>query len=212
MSTIDAIRQHWPQLPLTGISPRDIPNVGRDDLSVLFASLNYTRGVEIGTELGYYAETLCQANPRLHLTCVDPYQAYKGYREHKSQRKLNEFYEDAQRRLRPYNCDFIRLSSTAASVDFRDESLDFVYIDANHGLMHVIQDLCHWVPKVRSGGIISGHDMIRRDHTGYMMHVVQAVYAYTDAYGVDPWFILGTKAIREGEIRDRPRSFMWVKA
>ena len=113
--------------------------------------------------------------------------------------------------MRPYNCDFTRLFSTAASVDFKDESLDFVYLDGNHGLMYVVQDLCHWVPKVRKGGIVSGHDFIRRDHTGYMMHVVQAMYAYTQSYGIEPWFVLGSKACVEGEVRDKPRSWMFVK-
>lgn len=211
MSTLDDIRHLWPQLPLTGPSPRDIPNVGRDQLAQLFADLNFTRGVEVGTQVGYYAETLCKANPQLHLTCVDPYTAYSGYREHKSQRRLNEFYEEAQRRLHPYHVDFLRYTSTAASVNFKNNSLDFVYIDGNHALMWVVQDLQHWVPKVRKGGIVAGHDYIRRVETGYAMHVVQALYAWTDAYGVDPWFVVGRKAIVEGEIRDRPRSWFWVK-
>lgn len=211
MTTLEMIRHHWPQLPATGPSPRDIPAVGRDDLAVLFAKLGFTRGVEVGTQTGLYAEVLCRANPALHLTCVDPYMAYKGYREHKSQSKINEFYAEAQRRLRPYNVDFKRYTSTAASVDFKDESLDFVYIDANHALMWVIQDLQHWVPKVRKGGIVSGHDFIRRDHSGYAMHVPQALYAWADSYGVDPWFVLGRKACVEGEVRDKPRSWMWVK-
>lgn len=211
LTTLDNIHHYWPQLPLTGTSPRDIPNVGRDDLAQLFAQLNFTEGAEIGTEYGLYAETLCKANPELHLSCIDPYTAYPGYREHTSQSKLNGIYEQAQERLAPYNCDIVRYTSVAASATFKKESLDFVYIDGNHGLMHVIQDLYHWISKVRKGGIVAGHDFIRRDHPGYAMHVVQAMYAYTQCYAIDPWFVLGRKAIIDGEVRDRPRSWMFVK-
>lgn len=211
MSTIGSLYRLWPQTPRSGVSPRDIPDVGRDDLAQLFSRLNFTRGVEVGTERGLYAEVLCQSNPRLRLTCVDPYLAYRGYREHRSQNRINGFYREAQTRLAPYNCKFLRLPSIDAAAHFADESLDFVYIDGNHGLLWVIQDLCYWVPKVRRGGIVSGHDFIQRRHTGYAMHVVQAMHAYTQSFGIDPWFVLGRKACLEGEVRDKPRSWMWVR-
>lgn len=193
-------------------SPIEIPDVGRDDLAQLFGIHGFNYGVEVGTEHGEYAEVLCKANPQLHLTCVDPYTAYPDYRDHKSQPKLDEMYRQVQRRLKSYNVDFLRLFSTAAASNFRNGSLDFVYLDGNHSLPYVIADLHAWTPKVRRGGIISGHDMIRRNNSlRYQCHVVEAVYAWTQAYMVEPWFILGTKAKVEGEKRETIRSFMWVK-
>lgn len=213
MNTLDRICEFWPQTPTTGPSPREIPNVGREDLARLFHYLHFKAGAEIGTERGYFAETICRNNPDVQLYCIDPYRAYKGYREHKSQRKLDGFYAEAQKRLSEYQyrVDFVRRLSIEAASSLYDESLDFIYIDGNHSLLHVVQDLCYWVPKVRSGGIVAGHDYIRRAHTGYALHVVQAVYAYADSYGIDPYYVLGTKAVVEGEVRDKPRSFMWVK-
>lgn len=41
---------------------------------------------------------------------------------------------------------------------FRDESLDLVYIDANHAYEHALEDIRDWLPKVKPGGIIAGHD------------------------------------------------------
>ena len=212
MNTLERIKQLWSQLPLTGRTlPLEIPNVGRDDLAQLFAHLDFKVGAEVGTERGLYAETLCQAVPRLKLYCVDPYRAYKGYREHTSQSKLDVFYEQAQQRLSDYDCEFIRKPSIEASKEIGDGSLDFIFIDGNHSLLHVVQDLCYWVPKVRSGGIVTGHDFIRRDHSGYLMHVPQALYAYTQSYGIDPWYVLGSKAVRDGEVRDKPRSWLFIK-
>ena len=41
---------------------------------------------------------------------------------------------------------------------YEDESLDFVFIDAGHLYHEVIADMNAWYPKVKSGGIFSGHD------------------------------------------------------
>lgn len=212
-STLNKICEFWPQTPTTGPSPREVAGVGREQLAHLFDYLGYRTGAEIGTERGLYARQLLVSNPNLKLYCVDSYKAYRGYREHRSQKKLDGFYDEAQDRLAEFNNDveFIRKPSVEASMAFADESLDFVYIDANHSLLHVVQDLVAWVPKVKRDHIIAGHDFIRRAHSGYSMHVVQAVTAYTDSYGIKDYFVLGSKAIREGEVRDRPRSFFWIK-
>ena len=54
--------------------------------------------------------------------------------------------------------NLIRATSETASTLFQNESLDFVYIDANHSYEHVKKDLELWFPKVKKGGIFAGHD------------------------------------------------------
>lgn len=190
----------------------EIPNVGRDDLALWFAEAGYTRGVEVGTERGEYAELLCKSNPSLYLDCVDPYRAYKDYRDHVSQLKLDAMYDEANHRLRHYKATFVRQFSVEASHLYDNGSLDFVYLDANHSLPYVIADLHAWVPKVRKGGVISGHDMIRRNNSlKYQCHVVEAVMAWTQCYMVQPLFIVGAKDKQVGIKRDTIRSFFWIK-
>ena len=41
---------------------------------------------------------------------------------------------------------------------FQDESLDVVFIDLTHTYEEVKQDIILWLPKVKNGGILSGHD------------------------------------------------------
>ena len=48
----------------------------------------------------------------------------------------------------------IRSTSKVASDIFPDESLDFVYIDANHAYDFVKEDIGLWYPKVKKGGIL----------------------------------------------------------
>jgi len=67
-------------------------------------------------------------------------------------------FEEAKLRLAPYKTTIVRKLSTDAAMDFGDESLDFVYIDADHSYNAVKEDIAAWAPKVRRGGIVAGHD------------------------------------------------------
>lgn len=193
--------------------PIEIPNFGRDQLADLLAEMGLNKGAEIGTEQGVYAEKLLKANPKLHLSCVDAWTAYRGYRDHTRQAKLDNFYEITQARLMPYRWHYqlIRAFSMDALQQFEDNSLDFVYIDANHDFINVTQDVYHWSKKVRVGGIVAGHDYVKRKDEAAHVHVKQVMHGYTDAYNIKPWFVLGKDAKVEGEIRDSSRSWMFVK-
>ena len=43
---------------------------------------------------------------------------------------------------------------------FEDGSVDFVFIDADHTYESVVKDINAWLPKVKKGGMISGHDYL----------------------------------------------------
>ncbi len=60
-------------------------------------------------------------------------------------------------------------SADAARV-FADKTADLVFIDANHRYEQVLRDIQAWLPKVREGGIICGHD-----YDGAHQGVVRAV-------------------------------------
>lgn len=55
----------------------------------------------------------------------------------------------------------LKMDSVTASTRFQDNSLDFVFIDANHHYEFVKKDIEAWYPKVKPGGTIAGHDYIR---------------------------------------------------
>jgi cephalosporin hydroxylase len=80
-----------------------------------------------------------------------------------------------------------------------DRSLDFVYIDGNHGYEAVLDDLAAWSPKVRTGGFISGHDY-RVNAAKPFIEVVEAVNDWTRMHAIEPWFTLA---------RDKTPSFFW---
>jgi predicted O-methyltransferase YrrM len=52
----------------------------------------------------------------------------------------------------------IRMRSVVAATHYKNESLDFVFLDADHNYEAVQADIAAWLPKVRPGGILCGHD------------------------------------------------------
>ena len=52
----------------------------------------------------------------------------------------------------------IKESSWKASEKFKDGSVDFLFIDADHKYESVVKDIKSWLPKMKKGGMISGHD------------------------------------------------------
>jgi hypothetical protein len=191
--------------------PIEIPNTNRDTLAHLFHVWGFTSGVEVGVERGLYSEVLCRENPGVRLYCVDPWRAHRGYRDHVNQDKLDGFCVEAGERLKPYpRATLVRKFSVDAAKDLGNGSLDFAYLDGNHNIENVIADLAAWTPKVRTGGIIAGHDFARHKWPN-QIHVVQALGAWTAAYDIAPWFVLGSQAKVEGQLRDGARSWFYVK-
>lgn len=52
----------------------------------------------------------------------------------------------------------LEMTSAEASARFEDNSIDFLFVDAGHRYEDVISDLNLWYKKVKTGGIIAGHD------------------------------------------------------
>ena len=56
----------------------------------------------------------------------------------------------------------IKSCSWEAATLFEDNSVDFVFIDADHQYESVKKDITAWYPKIKIGGIMSGHDYISK--------------------------------------------------
>jgi len=174
-------------------SPIRTPRWTRRSLPGLFRELGYTKGAEVGVREGRYSEALCKAIPGLELLCVDLWDAYYHFDSEYGKKHLAE----ATARLAPYHVTMIKKPSELAALDVPDNSLDFVYIDADHRFDAVMQDLILWSRKVRPGGIVSGHDYYRFRNAG----VVPAVDVYTHCHYINEWFITDEKEA----------SFFWVR-
>lgn len=204
MKLIEAIKQKG--------HPFEIPDASRDELPQFFVEMGFKTGAEVGVYKGEFSEKLCKAGLKLY--AIDPWRVYKDFDHPRGQTRLDFQYEHTKRVLAPYpNCTIVRKTSMEAVEDFADNSLDFVYIDANHEFRYIAEDLVEWTKKVRPGGIVSGHDyfFVKTGTGAQIWHVGHVLRAYVAAYGIENWFLIGSKDYKDGEKRDRWRSWMFVK-
>ena len=195
-------------------SPAYIPDCNRDEFPEFLKEMGYITGAEIGVYKGEYTEKLCKAGLKVY--AIDPWQPYVGQgRTQEVQDRQDFLYGHTGRVLAPYpDCTIVRKTSMDALEDFKDGSLDFVYIDGDHSFRYAAEDVFEWEKKVRRGGIVSGHDYFNTEpHAKNLVcHVEVVIDAYTKAFGINNWFIFGTMdPEKEPRRKERFLSWMWIK-
>jgi predicted O-methyltransferase YrrM len=124
---------------------------------------NDSHFVEVGTWLGksaaYLAVEIANSNKKIKFDCVDLWENNQEY-ENESVVKENIFYETFLKNVEPIKnfLNPIKLPSLEAAKLYEDNSLDFVFIDASHIYENVKNDIEAWYPKLKSKGILAGHD------------------------------------------------------
>lgn len=125
------------------------------------------RYVEVGTCFGGFADFLLANTPVEHLICVDPYRRWpdatyadslNGYTDEENDAKYLQVYCRLVGRYYP-RVEMMRTPSALSAKAFSDNSLSFIYIDANHDYKHALEDIIAWLPKLAPGGIIAGDDV-----------------------------------------------------
>lgn len=95
--------------------------------------------------------------------CFNPYFINNNSNNYKQALKLFKNYK---------NVFFIKDYSINAVKKFKNNSLDFVYIDGSHNYNDVFMDISLWFKKVKNNGIIAGHD-------SYLIDVLQAIIDFS---------------------------------
>lgn len=156
----------------------------RIELAKMFAELGFKKGAEIGVCTGRYSRILLESIPDVQLLGVDPYRPYKGYTDFRrigTHDKNLSLAREATAEFANYTLVLAFGSEAAQWVE--DGSLDFVFIDGNHQYPDVKQDIADWYPKVRKGGILSGHDYY--NFASGRGGVVQAVDEFAKEHGYE---------------------------
>ena len=117
--------------------------------------------VEIGCWKGQSAYFMCnniiKSKKEIEFFCIDTWQ---GSEEHIKNYDLTNLYETFLNNMKLVESYYfpLKLDSISASKRFKDNSLDFVFIDAAHDYDSVKADILAWLPKVKKNGILAGHD------------------------------------------------------
>jgi hypothetical protein len=134
--------------------------------SVIDSATNSAHFVEVGSWKGKSAAFMCveivNSNKSIKFDCVDIWTGEGRVGEYDkdpsviNQTLYNEFLEN----MSPVKHVFtpVREWSDKAAERYADASLDFVFIDAGHSYENAIADIRAWLPKVKPGGTIAGHD------------------------------------------------------
>ena len=137
-------------------------------LAKVINSNGYKIGAEVGVDLGTTARHLlihCHGLELLY--AVD---LWERYTQIKKDRKTGGWINHPEKdiafrtfcdRIYPFQdrVKVLKGISWDMADKVEDESLDFVFIDASHRYESVFKDISAWTPKVRKGGLISGHDI-----------------------------------------------------
>jgi len=161
-----------------------------------FRDLAFKKGAEIGVFDGRFSEVICQIIPGVDLLCVDNWKD-----------KWLRSKPAAIDRLSKYNAIIIHDTSLNTAKVINDRSLDFVFIDGEHSYPSVKEDIEAWAPKVKIGGIVSGHDyyITRTKNKG----VIDAVDGYVSKHN---YKLLLTDEDKENPVEDdRQPSWYFIK-
>lgn len=174
------------------------PGWGREQLPHELMARGCKIGAEIGVQSGEYSEKLLNAGIE-KLWLVDLWAQQKNYfdiaNKHDAHHQQN--MRETFRRMEafPFRTQTLIGMSHEVASQVPDASLDFIYVDGNHCLDAVRLDLASWVPKVRSGGIVSGHDYLTsKNCCGSEFGVEQAVLEYCEASGISELFVCQTES------------------
>lgn len=126
--------------------------------------------VEIGCFLGkstsYMGVEIINSEKKIYFDVVDLFgteidDVLKTGIENNKKDKKETFYEIFTRNIAPVVAvvkNAHKMCSYEAADLYENNSLDFVFIDASHDYENVKKDIEAWLPKIKFGGTIGGHD------------------------------------------------------
>jgi hypothetical protein len=129
------------------------------------------KGVEVGVLKGEMSASLLRQRRNLTLLMVDRWTNDPSNKSDPKFYSRDNSYFESSMRAAIASTDFasdrrtiIKESSLKAASTVEDDSLDFVFIDADHGYEECLSDIRAWFPKLRSNGIMCGHDYHRPNY------------------------------------------------
>jgi len=119
--------------------------------------------VEVGTWKGmsaaYMAVEIINSGKDIRFDCVDTWDFVPSQAEIPPH-LFNGLYEVFMKNIEPvrHQVNPVQAISWDGAALYKDNSLDFVFIDAAHDYESVRKDIHAWFPKVKKLGVMAGHD------------------------------------------------------
>lgn len=143
---------------------KEILNTGRiETISNILNKIGAKTGVEIGVFKGEFSRNILERwNGTLYL--IDPWRELSDeeYLDSSNHKNHQDAFAQTMESIKGFESRAFMLRGLGEEMIhlFKDNSLDYIYIDGNHDYDHVKQDLKLWWPKLKAGGLLAGHDYL----------------------------------------------------
>lgn len=140
----------------------------RNNLAGILEMEKLTSGVELGVQSGNFARHNLKSWPSCKsYLLVDLWAHQEHYDDsaNHNQRRQDGLYQKTLQRTSEFTdkVQICRNYTSSCVLGIPDDTFDFIYIDARHDFKGVYEDMVAWWPKLRVGGIMSGHDYVSQD-------------------------------------------------
>lgn len=138
--------------------------------------------IEVGVWRGEFSVQMINALQPTQFYGVDPYcyapdQVSAPGPEFANQAKLDKLANTVSSHLQSRGGELLRAPSVTAAKQFKGRTVDVVYLDGDHTYAGVARDIKAWLPKVKVGGYLCGHDYCEgTTGGGYPYGTIQAVF------------------------------------
>ena len=124
-------------------------------------------GVWKGKSISYAAVEIINSGKNITIDAIDTFAGSPNEPVLMEDKSVVEktLYEEYLQNIEPVKSIVTTypFSSVQASKLYEDNSLFFVFIDGSHLYEAVKEDILAWLPKVKSGGFIGGHDIDQKE-------------------------------------------------
>ena len=129
---------------------------------------------ELGVDNGKFSEKILEINKPKILHLIDSWDS-RRYSKNKEKKVFDLFKHLIKKGLVQIHVGL----AEKVSNDFKDDYFDWIYIDTSHCYSETINELNHYSKKMKSGGIIAGHDYIIGNWNGMVRYgVIEAVHEF----------------------------------
>lgn len=146
---------------------------------------------ELGVDHGDFSQKILEINQPSKIHLVDVWHS-----ERYPERLFHEVKQRFQSEINSGNIEINRGLSTEVVDQFPNAYFDWIYIDTAHSYSVTKAELESYLPKMKPGGIIAGHDFIVGEiDVPWKYGVIEAVYEFCSSHGWEIIYLTMERAI-----------------
>jgi len=191
----------------------------RADFTKIINELGLKTGVEVGVHKGDFSEHILANSNIEKFYSIDAWMedeaTTRAARKKCEHGKMELCYQETVGKLSKFGDRSVIIRGLSENVvkQFKNESLDFIYLDASHMFTGFTMDLINWWEKLKWGGLFAGDDYWRKYRydvmyatNGFCMEKKQLFFLTTEERQFPQfspsWWLIKTKRHRRSFLKE----------